>query len=111
MRAVKAVYEDGNVSLTEPVDLKGRHEVTVLIPEPKGDGVAATLACAGMLEDFTPEQQRNFDEALSRRTQSPRQIEKAGTKLRQNWAGGIRRHRDRYSALELQKKALEWRGD
>ncbi|NCO39432.1 MAG: hypothetical protein COZ06_01655 [Armatimonadetes bacterium CG_4_10_14_3_um_filter_66_18] len=67
MRAVKAVYEDGNVSLREPVSLKGRHEVTVLIPEPREDGIAATMACAGMLNDLTPEQQRKFDEALSRK--------------------------------------------
>ena len=67
MRAVKAVYEDGNVSLSEPVSLRGRHEVTVLIPEPKEEGIAATLACAGMLNDLTPEQRARFDVALSRR--------------------------------------------
>jgi len=32
-------------------------------------------------------------------------------KLRQDWAGGLRDYRDRYTSLELQKKALEWRGD
>lgn len=33
------------------------------------------------------------------------------TKLRLTWAGGLREFRDRYTSLELQKKALEWRGD
>ena len=32
-------------------------------------------------------------------------------KLRQTWAGGLRDYRDQYTSLELQKKALEWRGD
>lgn len=33
-----------------------------------------------------------------------------GKKLRQDWAGALRDYREEYSALELQKKALEWRG-
>ena len=36
---------------------------------------------------------------------------KAGKKLRQDWAGALTKYRDQYTALELQKKALEWRGD
>ena len=32
-------------------------------------------------------------------------------KLRQDWAGGLREFRDKYTSLELQKKALEWWGD
>ncbi len=32
-------------------------------------------------------------------------------KLRLNWAGALRDYRDKYTSLELQKKALEWRGD
>lgn len=34
-----------------------------------------------------------------------------GRKLRQDWAGALRAFRDQYTSLELQKKALEWRGD
>jgi len=26
-----------------------------------------------------------------------------------NWIGGLREYRDKYTSLELQKKALEWR--
>lgn len=36
---------------------------------------------------------------------------KAGKKLRQDWAGALRDYREQYTSLELQKKALEWRGD
>ncbi len=36
---------------------------------------------------------------------------KAGRKLRQDWAGALRDYRDQYTALELQSRALEWRGD
>jgi hypothetical protein len=32
-------------------------------------------------------------------------------KLRMTWAGGLREFRDQFTCLELQKKALEWRGD
>lgn len=31
--------------------------------------------------------------------------------LRQTWAGGLKEFRDQYTSLELQRKALEWRGD
>ncbi len=34
-----------------------------------------------------------------------------GRKLRQDWAGALKDYRDKYTSLELQKKALEWRGD
>ena len=36
---------------------------------------------------------------------------KQGRKLRQDWAGALKEYRDKYTSLELQKKALEWRGD
>ena len=36
---------------------------------------------------------------------------KYGRKLRQDWAGALKDYRDQYTSLELQKKALEWRGD
>jgi hypothetical protein len=32
---------------------------------------------------------------------------KPATKLRQDWAGALREYRDKYTSLELQKKALE----
>ena len=36
---------------------------------------------------------------------------KRGGKLRQDWTGALKDYRDQYTSLELQKKALEWRGD
>jgi len=32
-------------------------------------------------------------------------------KLKLDWIGGLKEYRDKYTSLELQKKALEWRGD
>lgn len=40
-----------------------------------------------------------------------RETRKVGKKLRQNWAGALRDYRDQYTSLELQRQALEWRGD
>ena len=40
-----------------------------------------------------------------------RNAAKQPTKLRQNWAGALRDYRDQYTSLELQEKALQWRGD
>jgi uncharacterized protein DUF2281 len=36
---------------------------------------------------------------------------RGGGKLRQDWAGALSDYRDQYTSLELQKKALDWRGD
>jgi hypothetical protein len=40
-----------------------------------------------------------------------RRLQKRGRKLRQDWAGALKDYRGQYTSLELQKKALEWRGD
>ena len=40
-----------------------------------------------------------------------KQEKKSGRKLRQDWAGALKDYRDQYTSLELQKRALEWRGD
>ncbi len=34
----------------------------------------------------------------------------SGKRLQQDWAGALRGYRGQYNALELQEKALEWRG-
>jgi len=36
---------------------------------------------------------------------------KPAKKLRQDWAGALKDYRDQYTSLELQRKALAWRGD
>ena len=60
-----------------------------------------------LIDELPPDVQRevrDFVEFLiSRHGRKP------GTKLRQDWAGALREYRGEYSALELQKKALEWR--
>lgn len=61
-----------------------------------------------LVEELPPAEQRevrDFVEFLiSRHGREPGKI------LRQDWAGALREFRREYSALELQKKALEWRG-
>ncbi len=34
---------------------------------------------------------------------------KTSTTLRQDWAGALKDYKNKYTSLELQKKALEWR--
>jgi hypothetical protein len=36
------------------------------------------------------------------------QVRKTG-KLKQTWAGGLKAFKKKYTSMELQKKALEWR--
>ncbi len=61
------------------------------------------------IKDLSPELQQevlDFVEfLLMKRARKPHR------KLRQDWAGALRDYREHYTALELQKKALEWRGD
>ena len=39
-----------------------------------------------------------------------RRRKRAG-KLRLDWAGALSDYRDQYTSIELQQKALDWRGD
>ncbi len=60
-----------------------------------------------LVEELPPAEQqevRDFVEFLI-----SRHSREQGKKLRQDWAGALRDYRGEYSALELQKKALEWR--
>ncbi|MBM4042086.1 MAG: DUF2281 domain-containing protein [Planctomycetes bacterium] len=49
---------------------------------------------------------RDFAQFLLEKRGRPKQ-----RRLRLSWAGGLREFRDKYTSLELQKKALEWWGD
>ena len=63
-----------------------------------------------LIKQLPPELQeevKNFIEYLLEK----RSQKKIGKKLRQDWAGDLEDYRDKYTSLELQKKALEWRGD
>lgn len=62
-----------------------------------------------MIRQLPPELQQEVTdfvqfllEKRSRRTGKP---------LRQDWAGALREYRHEYTSMELQKKALQWRGD
>jgi hypothetical protein len=61
-----------------------------------------------LVEQLPPHMQREVrdfvDFLLARHGREP------GKMPRQDWAAALRDHRRQYSALELQKKALEWRG-
>ena len=62
-----------------------------------------------LIHDLPPELQqevRDFIEFLLAKRKR-----KSGKRLSQSWAGGLKDYRDQYTSLELQKKALEWRGD
>jgi len=39
----------------------------------------------------------------------PKKDRKTSTTLRQDWAGALKDYKNKYTSLELQKKALEWR--
>jgi len=62
-----------------------------------------------LLKDLPPELHQEVEDfvqfLLSKR------LKTKGRKLRQDWAGALEDYRQQYTSLELQKKALEWRGD
>ncbi|MBN1811079.1 MAG: DUF2281 domain-containing protein [Anaerolineae bacterium] len=49
-------------------------------------------------------------EKWTRKEQGEQAAESSGP-LRQDWAGALRDYRAQYTSLELEQKALEWRGD
>ncbi|HUT52741.1 MAG TPA: DUF2281 domain-containing protein [bacterium] len=53
---------------------------------------------------------RDFAEFVLEKNQAAKG-KKKGRKLKLTWAGGLREYRDKYTSIELQKKALEWWGD
>ncbi len=61
------------------------------------------------IKGLPPELQREVEDFVDflneKRTQRP------AKKLSQDWAGALKDYRDQFTSLELQKKALEWRGD
>ncbi|HKZ86473.1 MAG TPA: DUF2281 domain-containing protein [Anaerolineae bacterium] len=66
-------------------------------------------ALADLLKELPPdalEEVRDFAAFLL-----AKQERKAGHLLRQDWAGALRDYRGQYTSVELQHKALGWRGD
>ena len=70
---------------------------------------ADTKPLVDLVQELPPDVQaevRDFVEFLL-----VKRARKRATKLRQDWAGTLRDVRDEYTSLELQRKALDWRGD
>ena len=62
-----------------------------------------------LIEQLPPDLQQEvagFVEFLLRKRKR-----KGSKPLRQDWAGALKDFREEYTALALQQKALEWRGD
>ncbi len=70
---------------------------------------AAAKPLVELVQELPPEMQaevRDFVEFLL-----VKHARRPAAKLRQDWAGALRDVRDQYTSLELQHKALDWRGD
>jgi len=70
---------------------------------------AATKPLAELVQELPPDVQaevRDFVEFLL-----AKRARKSAHTLRQDWAGSLSDVRDHYTSLELQQKALDWRGD
>ncbi len=62
-----------------------------------------------LIDQLPPDLQREVQDFAQFLLEKRRK--KAGYRLRQDWAGALSKYRNQYTSLELQKKALEWRGD
>ena len=63
-----------------------------------------------LVQTLSPELQReveDFAQFLVEQRHSPQPFRF----LRPDWGSGLREFRDQYSALQLQQKGMEWRGD
>jgi len=62
-----------------------------------------------LVKELPPELRREVEDFVQFLLE--KRARKRGRTLRQDWAGALRDYRDQYTSLELQRKALEWRGD
>jgi hypothetical protein len=62
-----------------------------------------------MIRDLPPEAQRQVIDFIRQLAGATEVLPKP--KLNQRWAGALKQYRDRYTSLDLQQKAFEWRGD
>ncbi len=62
-----------------------------------------------LVERLPPESQREVEDFARFLLETRGQANSA--RLRLDWAGGLSEFRERFTSLELQKKALEWWGD
>ncbi|MDI6886053.1 MAG: DUF2281 domain-containing protein [archaeon] len=59
------------------------------------------------IKQLPPELHREVEDYVDFLLQKAKK--KPGKKLKLDWIGGLKEYRDKYTSLELQKKALEWR--
>ena len=74
MRSVKAIYENGTVTLLEPTSLKDEQQVTVLIPEECEEPTPPVLRFGGMLSDLEADELAAFDRAVSQGVSFKRKV-------------------------------------
>ncbi len=77
-------------------------------------GRTVWLRCGGVIMGSVEEKFRRLPSELQREVMDfidflLRKVKKKpAKKLRLDWAGGLKEYRDKFTSLELQKKALEW---
>lgn len=62
-----------------------------------------------LVKELSPDSQSEVRDFIKSLLEKRRK--KSATKLRQSWAGALGAYREQYTSLELQQKALDWRGD
>jgi hypothetical protein len=62
-----------------------------------------------LIKELPPELQQEVQDFASFLLET--KVRPKRSKLRLDWAGGLSEFREQFTSLELQKKALEWRGD
>ena len=62
-----------------------------------------------MMKELPTEYQKEVEDFIEFIFQ--KHIKKTGRKFRLDWAGGLKEYKNKFTSLELQKKALEWWGD
>jgi len=62
-----------------------------------------------MIKELPTEYQKEVEDFIEFIFQ--KHIKKTGRKFRLDWAGGLKEYKNKFTSLELQKKALEWWGD
>ena len=63
-----------------------------------------------MVRNLPPDLQKEVEDFIQFLL-NKQKTRKPAKKLRQDWAGALKDYRNKYTSLELQKKALEWRED
>jgi hypothetical protein len=62
-----------------------------------------------LIKELPPELRREVEDFIGFLLE--KRVRRYGRTLRQDWADALKDYADQYTSLDLQKKALEWRGD